>query len=256
MVEFGTGYYMPMDRSYEEHGHSHHHGPVAAAQKATGDVGLSMGDFGFSFGLGPVPNVQAIAAKVRPGSKTVELVFTGAGKGSGQSQTPEYYGKKQRQALREITKANRVDFTTHSTVGIAGLAGMDQQGNFSKASKNFSLQEVKRAIEFAADVGRGGPIVVHTGAFQRPIVDADWNVQGEDPYRGKFQMYEHEGDRSSFRVVDARTGGVIVEAKKNMNVSRPVWLRNEKGEDIDYENNVVDPARRVQKYDPEKGEFV
>jgi len=279
MVEFGTGYYMPMDRSYEEHGHSHHHGPVAAAQKATGDVGLSMGDFGFSFGLGPVPNVQAIAVIFRPGSKTVELVFTGAGKGSGQSQTPEYYGKKQRQALREITKANRVDFTTHSTVGIAGLAGMDQGGNFSKASKNFSLQEVKRAIEFAADVGRGGPIVVHTGEFTRPIVDAEWNQQEGDPYQQQFQMFEGEGERSAFRVVDKRTGSLLVEARKNLNVARPVWLqydersevwRQRKGEEyrdkkgnpvkkgayIDYEGNSVDMANRVPLFDVEKGEFV
>ncbi len=279
MVEFGSGYYMPMDRSYEEHGHSHHHGPVSAAQKATGDVGLSMGDFGFSFGLGPVPNVQAIAAKVRPGSKTVELVFTGAGKGSGQSQTPEYYGLKQRQALREITKANRVDFTTHSTVGIAGLAGMDQGGNFSKASKNFSLQEVKRAIEFAADVGRGGPIVVHTGEFTRPIVDADWNQHEKDEYKEKFRMFEGEEQRSAFRVVDNRTGSLLVEARKNLNVARPVWLRYDdqtdewkkrhgqteykdakgntvkKGDYIDYEGNWVDMAARVPQFDPEKGDF-
>lgn len=265
MVEFGSGYYMPMDRSYEEHGHSHHHGPVAAAQKATGDVGLSMGDFGFSFGLGPVPNVQAIAAKVRPGSKTVELVFTGAGKGSGQSQTPEYYGLKQRQALREITKANRVDFTTHSTVGIAGLAGMDQGGNFSKASKNFSLQEVKRAVEFAADVGRGGPIVVHTGEFTRPIVDAEWNQEQGDPFKDQFRMFEGEQDRSAFRVVDNRTGSLLVEARKNLNVARPVWLMAEKdmpeknikkGDYIDYEGRKVDMASRVPLFDPEKGEFV
>ncbi|MBI4152045.1 hypothetical protein HY496_03670 [Candidatus Woesearchaeota archaeon] len=280
MVEFGSGYYMPMDRSYEEHGHSHHHSPVASAQKATGDVGLSMGDFGFSFGLGPVPNVQAIAAKVRPGSKTVELVFTGAGKGSGQSQTPEYYGKKQRQALREITKANRVDFTTHSTVGIAGLAGMDQGGNFSKASKNFSLQEVKRAIEFAADVGRGGPIVVHTGEFTRPIVDAAWNQQQGDQYKEKFRMFEGEEERSAFRVVDNRTGSLLVEARKNLSVARPVWLAYDekseewkkregqkeyrdaqgntvkKGDYIDYEGNRVDMAKRVPLFDPEKGEFI
>lgn len=278
-MEFGTGYYMPMDRSYEEHGHSHHHGSVSEAQKATGDVGLSMGDFGFSFGLGPVPNVQAIAAKVRPGSKTVELVFTGAGKGTGQSQTPEYYGQKQRQALREITQANRVDFTTHSTVGIAGLAGMDQGGNFSKASKNFSLQEVKRAVEFAADVGRGGPIVVHTGEFTRPIVDASWNQQKGDPYKEQFRMFEGEEERSAFRVVDNRTGSLLVEARKNLSVARPVWLqydekseewkkRNGKeyrdvngnvihnGEYIDYEGNKVDMAKRVPLFDPDKGEFI
>ena len=42
-------------------------------------------------------------------------------------------------------------------------------------SKNYSLDELKRAIKFASDVGQGGPVVVHTGEFSRPIVDAAWN---------------------------------------------------------------------------------
>ena len=111
------------------------------------------------------------------------------GKGSGQGQTPGFYGKKQRAALSEMSKANKVDFTTHASVGISGLAGMDQQGNFSKASKSFNLHEIKRAIEFAGDVSGGGPVVVHTGEFQRPIIDAEWNTQKGDPYRNKFQLH-------------------------------------------------------------------
>ena len=278
MVNFGS-YATPMDRGYgatHDQGDScgHTHGSSMGVGKSTGDVGLGIGDFGFSFSLGPVPNVQAIAAKIRPGSKKVELAFTGAGKGTGQSQTPAYYGLKQRQALKEISAANRVDFSTHSTVGIAGLAGMDQQGNFSKASKNFSLQEVKRAVEFAADVGGGGPIVVHTGEFQRPIVDADWNLKKDDPYYRKFKMYSDEEQRSSFKVIDTRTGSVIQEARKSRKVARPVWKKYEKGDEywdekesgrytdendkeikpgdyIDYYGNKVEMAERVPVFDKE-----
>lgn len=271
MVEFGSGYFNLMDRSYEHQDHSHHqHGFPAGSEQSTGDVGVRIGEMGTSLGLGPVPSVQALAARIRPGAKTVELTFTGAGKGTGQSQTPEYYGEKQRQALQEISKANRVDFTTHSTIGIAGLAGMDRSGNFSKADKNFSLQEVKRAIEFAADVGRGGPIVVHTGEFQRPIADAKWNEKG--PYEGKFRMYEGEENAGSYRVVDARTGHVIQEARRNKDVSRPVWLRAKNDYDyedeetgkivhvkkddyIDYFDRKIDPAERVPEFDPEKNHF-
>ncbi len=282
MVDFG-GYSTPMDRGYgATHDHSdgdgHHHGGSMGVGTSTGDLGLGIGDLGFSFSLGPVPNVQAIAAKIRPGSKKIELAFTGTGKGTGQSQTPEYYGQKQRQALKEISTANRVDFSTHSTVGIAGLAGMDQQGNFSKASKNFSLQEVKRAVEFAADVGGGGPIVVHTGEFQRPIVDADWNLNKDDPYYKKFEMYSDEEDRSSFRVIDTRTGSVIQEARKSRKVARPVWKKYEKGDEywdendgssykdeegkevkegdyIDYYGNKVEMAERVPVFDKEQDRF-
>ena len=226
------GYSSAMDRGYNaahesEHdhgGHDHNHGSEGfSVPNSTNDLGLGISDLGFSFSLGPVPNVQAIAAKIRPGSKRIELAFTGTGKGTGQSQTPEYYGEQQRQALREISEANEVHFTTHSALGIAGLAGMDQQGNFSKASKNFSLQEVKRAIEFASDVGRGGSVVVHTGEFQRPIVDSDWNQTGE--FAGKFRQFEDESERSSYKVIDTRTGSVIQEARKSKRVARPVWKK-------------------------------
>lgn len=277
MVEFGTGYLMPMDREYGHHAHAHDAG--SPREGSTNDIGLNIGDFGMSLGLGPVPNVQAIKSKLYAGSKKLEFVFTGSQKGSGQGQTPEMYGLKQRQALEEIGKANRVDFTTHATVGVYGLAGMDQRGNFSKQSKNMSLQEIKRAIEFASDVGRGGPVVVHTGEFHRPIVDAEWNTQEGDPWKSKFRMYTDEEGKTSYAVVDTRTGGLVQEARKNRKVARPVWNRYEEGSEvweknegqeyqdgagnsikpgdyIDYHGNRLDPEKRVPKYDYEKGTFL
>ncbi len=275
MVDFPHGYSSPMDREYTQHGHAHDHAP---GHGSTNDVGVGIGDFGMSMGLGPVPNVQAIQAKVRPGSKVVEFVFTGAGKGSGQGQTPEMYGKKQRQALTEIGAANRIDWTTHATVGVYGLAGMDQQGNFSKSSKQMSINEIKRAIEFAADVGRGGPVVVHTGEFQRPVVDAEWNKE-DDQWKNKFKMYTDEEERFSYRVVDIRTGGMIQEARKNRKVSRQVWNKYEEenpdyweknggqsyldsqgktvkpGDYIDYDGNKINLEERVPRYNRKSGVF-
>ena len=261
MVEFGSGYYMPMDREYG----------VGPEKRATpGNV--SIGEIGVSVGLGPVQNLPALSAKMRAGAKTMELGFMGAGKGSAQGHTPEMYGELQRQALREMQVASEVSFTTHATVGVMGLAGMDQQGNFSKTNKNFAVQEIKRAIDFAADVGRGGTVVVHTGEFQRPIATADWNKDK------RFRMYPDEEERATFRVVDERTGGIIQEARKNRKVSRPVWKRydendkfwKEKGgkeyvddhnqkvkpnDYIDYWGNKVNPADRMPRYNKEKGQF-
>ncbi len=259
MVEFGTGYWTPIDREYGhlEHGHSHDHA------KATNDVGVNIGDFGMSMGLGPVPNVQSVNAKLRGGTKKLEFVFTGANKGSGQAQTPEMYGLKQRAAIVEMGKANKIDFTTHATVGVFGLAGMDQQGNFSKQAKNASLQEIRRAVEFAADVGRGGPVVVHTGEFHRPLVDAEWN-KVDKKWQGKFKMYTDEPERFSYRVVDTRTGGVVNEARKNRKIARPEWLRAEKdnpakgvkeGDYIDYFGNKTDMTHRVPIYDEKNQHF-
>jgi hypothetical protein len=280
MVMFGsfnTGYQTPMDREYGHHG-ADQQGSKSPQATSTNDVGVGMGDFGMSMGLGPVPNVHAVQAKVRPGSKTVEFVFTGSGKGSGQGQTPGMYGEKQRKALAEMGKANRVDFTTHATVGVYGLAGMDQQGNFSKQSKDMAVQEIKRAVEFARDVAAGGPVVVHTGEFQRPIVDAEWNGKDEE-WKGKFKMYEDEPERASYRVIDTRTGGLIQEARKNRKVARQVWNRYDKenevwsekggnsyiddegeevkpGDYIDYYGNKLAMELRVPKYDKVEGKFM
>ena len=271
MVSFGGkhftsgNYAMPMDREYAESNPS-------PANQSTNDVGVGIGDIGDSIGLGPIPNIQAIAAKMRSGVKTAELVFMGAGKGSGQAHTPEYYGKLQRQALREIQKSNEMNFTTHATVGVMGLAGMDQQGNFSKQNQEMAINEIKRAIDFAADVAQGGPVVVHTGEFQRPLVDAEWNENN------KFKMYEDEENRASYRVVDTRTGRLIEEARKNRKISRPVWNIVDDGNEytdfdgnkkvassqydhngrliyLDYYGNRINDESRVPKYNTEEGKF-
>ncbi|MBI4983719.1 hypothetical protein HZC32_03685 [Candidatus Woesearchaeota archaeon] len=166
-----------MDREY---------GAAVPVKDATNDIGVGIGDIGTSLGLGVVPNIPAVGARLRGGTKVAELTFMGAGKGSAQGHTPEMYGEVQRQALREMQKANEIHFTTHASVGIYGLAGMDQQGNFSKYSQSLALDEIKRAIDFAADVARGGPLVVHTGEFHRPISDAEWNQSKQ------FKMFEGE----------------------------------------------------------------
>ena len=269
-MQFGkttTTYAHPMDRSY---------GESSPSDNSTNDVGVGVKDIGMSMGLGPVPNVAAVQGKLRAGVKSVELGFTGTGKGQGQQHTPEYYGKLQRQALEEMSRSTEVDFTTHATVGIMGLAGMDQQGNFSKANRKFAVDEIKRAIEFAADVGRGGNVVVHTGEFQRPLSEAEWNQKGE--FAGRFESYKEEPEMATFKVIDNRTGAALVEARKNRPVARPVWNRYEEGNEyfgeqrgksyrdangqmvssgdyLDYLGNKIDAKDRLPKFNKETKSF-
>ena len=224
MVEFGTGYFTAMDREYTSNV------DTPTTPQDTNDVGVKAGDIGMSLGLGPVPNLHGVQGKMRAGSKKVELGFMGMGKGSGQGHTAGMYGKKQRQALRETALANRIDLTTHSSVGVFGLAGQDRQGNFTREAKEASVQEIKRAIEFASDVAQGGPVVVHTGEFQRPIMDARWN--GDK----RLEAYPGEDERASYKVVDDRTGALVSEARKGRKVAKPEWKRYESGDDI-YEKN-------------------
>ena len=218
MVVFGSGYNSPMDREFVHHDTAHNSGFPAEGGKETGDLGVTIGEIGMTVGLGPVPNINQLSAKLRPGTKKLEFVFMGAGKGSGQSHTPGMYGEKQRQALAEMGRSNKINFTTHSTVQISGLSGSGREGHFSKAQQDSALQEVKRAIDFAADVAQGGAIVVHTGEFQRST-DAPWNKDK------KFQFYEGEQEEATFAVVDTRSGQVLDRARKNRNVMKPVYKR-------------------------------
>jgi hypothetical protein len=263
MVEFGTGYYHPMDRDY---------GGSSTADNSTSDAGVGIKDIGMSLPLGiAAPNVQGVAARIRTGARKFELAFPGTGRAQRGAHTPGIYGKLQRQALEELGRANNVDFTTHAAYGVMGLAGMDQQGNFSKASKKFSIDEIKRAIEFASDVARGGNVVVHTGEFQRPLSEADWNEKG--PFAGKFHSFKEEPELAAFRVVDDRTGAVISEARKNKKVGRPVWNVAKQGEEyinfdgnkrkvregeriyLNYEGEQIKVGDRVPQFDKQTGVF-
>jgi sugar phosphate isomerase/epimerase len=271
-MEFGSdpgtnGYSNNMDRDYDmkahEHdGHNH--------SESTNDVGVTIGELGFSFGLGPVRNVQQISARLNPGSKKLELAFMGSGKGSAQGHTPAYYGEKQRQALREIQKANRVDITTHSTTQVTGLAGQGQRG-FSHEAAAQSLEEVRRAIEFAADVARGGPVVVHTGEYNRAVSDANWNQSGK--WAGKFEKHEKEAEHAEFMLIDTRTGDAVSQIKKSQTFFKPVWNSAKEGQEyyegghkklakkgeeiyIDYYKNKVKRSGRLPQYDQEKETFI
>jgi hypothetical protein len=272
---FTDNYYQPMDRDY---GQVVRERQERKFDESASEVSVGIGELGTSIALGPVKNLAGVNATMRSGAKTVELNFSGAGKGNAQNQTPGMYGEKQRQALREMQKANDYEFTVHATYGIMGLAGQDQQGNFSRSNQKMALDEIKRAIEFAADTTKKGSIVVHAGEFSRPFEETDWEGDDQD----KFIM--HQGERSgkpedkdaAFYVVDNRSGRVIQQARMNQKVSQPVWNMVEKGQEyyedvngqlikkvnstedpvyVDYDGIKIDRSERVPVYDSQSNQF-
>ncbi|MEE9525106.1 MAG: TIM barrel protein [Candidatus Woesearchaeota archaeon] len=245
MVEFSS-YVSPMDRDY---------GKPTVDEPSTNDVGLGVQDIGQSVPMGiAAQNVQGVAAKIRAGAGNLEIAFPGAGTGNRQAQTPGLIGTEQRQAMRELAEVNEVNLTTHAAYGVMGLAGMDpRSGNFSKENQKMAVDEIKRAIEFAADTTKGGSVVVHTGEFQRPISEEPWakDISGKQMFTG----YKEEPEEAIMRVVDKRTGQVMTTVKKNHKVPRPVWLRNEQGAYTDYEGNIVGIENRVPMYNDKSGRF-
>src|SRR3990167_3418621 len=135
------------------------------------EVNLSVQDIGMSVPMGiSAANVAGIYSKIRMGAGKLEIQFPGYRIGNRNAMTPEMLGEDQRQALREMQLANEVRFNTHASFGLMGMMGRDERGNFSIDNAYQDLQELKRAIDFQADMG-GGSVVMHSGEFERPMTD-------------------------------------------------------------------------------------
>jgi len=275
MVTWNQEYYHPMDKEYDITIPVEPMPAVPPESDIPDEVGYGVKDIGMSVPMGiAASNVQGVQAKIRAGTPAIEIQFSGVGASRGQAHTPGVYGEDQRKALEEIRKASEVKFTTHATYGIMGLTGVDQQGNFSWTHRKLAVDEVKRAIEFAADTAGGGSVVVHTGEFERPIATEKW--ARDENGRLIFRRYLHEADDAQYKVIDDRTGQVISTVQKDRLVPRPVWNRAKqdyngtdqdgnpvsvkKDDYIDYEGKkIIDPydvARgRVPEYNPATGRF-
>jgi hypothetical protein len=158
--------------------------------------------------------VQGMKSRIFQGAKHVELGFSGRGKGSmGQgSTTPEMYGKEERQAMKDMAKINDVTLSTHATFNVGNFSGF-HDGRFDEQSREQNLFEAKRALEFAADVTGGGPVVIHTGEFPREIMDAP--QPSDHGIKGDFIGYQDEPAEKLHVLVDSRTGKIIDTVKEN-----------------------------------------
>jgi len=264
-MEFKTSYH-PMDRDYM--------GNVAPEVKPSANIeqpifpikqiGQSVTEGG-RFGT----LIQTATAAIRAGSGSIEMnVQMGGG---AEAVGAESYGKEARETIREMARANDVVFSSvHTPTNIGNMSGFNpQQGSFNDEHRKIEIEEVKKAIKFAADAAQGGAVVVHTGEFHRPMFDADWNKEGK--WKGAFTAYEEEPEKTVMHLVDERNGRVISEVRRNQEVYRPVWNRH-KGNDtyideagktvrpgdyINYEGNIVESfEERVPEYDADKGIFM
>jgi len=250
---------------------------------AYGGNELGIKDIGMSVPMGiSASNVAGIYSKIRMGAGNIEIQFPGYRSGQRNAQTPEMFGEDQRQAIRELSMANEVKFTTHASFQLMGLMGRDERGNFSLQGATQDLFELKRAIDFQSDMG-GGSVVIHSGEFERPITDMYMddetgriNLARDPSGRLLFKQAHTQEVDAHFELMDDRTSAKIETVQKNRLVAHPVWKRADhdyygvdnkgnpipikKGDYIDYEERrIVDPynARegRVPEFDNQKREF-
>jgi len=209
MADFDQGYYHSMDREYRN------------------DALMPIKDIGVSI-MATKDALQPLVAKIREGASKVEIGFLGAGKGSifSGNINPESIDKEQREAIRLLAKVNKVELSTHATVATGGFAGLSNRG-FDDGTRIANLNEIKRAIEFAADTAQGGAVTMHAQEFPRPL----FNIEGKDS-GVKFLAHPSESEDAVLPLVDARTGEIIQSVRKNLKIQMPVYETDADGKPI------------------------
>ncbi|NTV22956.1 MAG: sugar phosphate isomerase/epimerase [Nanoarchaeota archaeon] len=187
------------------------------------DIGID------SFGTTTNPfehQTSALKARIFHGANKIEMGFFGQGKGRKEAATPESFGARERMDMRELAEFNEITTTTHASVGVSGLSGLDmRQGSFDDQHRKETIDEIKRAIHFAAEATTGGAVVFHTGEAPRNMLTRLTDKEGNP----QFMMHNEEKDREQFMLVDPITRK-LSGVKRNDLVAVPI-IRKEKGSD-------------------------
>ena len=164
---------------------------------------------------------NALKARIFHGANRVEFAFFGQQKGRKEQPTPETFGKRERQDMRELADFNKVETTTHATVGVSGLSGLDmRQGVFDDRQRKESMEEIKRAIHFAAQATTGGAVVFHTGEAPRYMHGRNWDDTGVE-----FEMYPEEAERKVTYLADPHTKRLVAQVSGVDKIAIPILKR-------------------------------
>lgn len=179
---------------------------------------------------------QSLQAAIRQGVASVEMALQPEGGEPGVA--AESYGHMARRELREIAMVNGVEINSiHSPSQIGNVSGRTQDG-YNEMARSQTISEIRKAIDFAADVGTGGSVVVHTGEFDRSIDD----FYGEDKL--KFRDFAGSEEHNFISWVDAKTGQI----QRVPRTHQFVYIeRDEEGHAILDETGRV-PEARIQRY--------
>lgn len=159
--------------------------------------------------------LSTLQAAVKEGVRSVELETNMAG--SGGHVGAESYGNMEREELRNISKAAGVELNAvHVPVQVGNLSGWNPQQGLSVDQKESGKEEVRKAIEFAADVGARA-ITVHTGEYSRSINDAEWNREKNF----EFEAPNLSPQEDVVYIVDSRTGQIVQGMRKSDPISLP-----------------------------------
>jgi len=245
---FGTGYFGPEPTHYSDANSAYYFGDsLSPYGEPSGKPIIGVADIGSSVPEGSRFGslVKTTTDAIRRGAGWIELSTS---MGGGQESTgAEAYGKEAREALRDLARVNSIRFSSvHTPANIGNMSGFNpQEKGFNDEHRKIEMEEVKKAIDFAADVGAGA-VVVHTGEYQRDFTTQKWNKENADG-TWQFQNYAEEPGRAVLYMVDDRTGKLITEVRKSQVVHEPRFKQamDEDGRMrfVDKEGNILDETK-------------
>ncbi|MGM5483701.1 MAG: hypothetical protein ACQER9_02165 [Nanobdellota archaeon] len=164
------------------------------------------GDFGI--GAAMMANyqdpLQGLQADIRAGTGHIEFAPS-IQQGQGYHSFTKI-GKEKRQAMKDLAKLNETTISTHAHAGVTGLSGFNEQNySFNEQQRQHNVNEVKKAIDFAAEVANGGSITFHSGEFARPMAGRKWGGQS-------FEAYEGESEDTILAVYDKTNDQIVKES--------------------------------------------
>ncbi|MBN2458192.1 hypothetical protein JXB31_03625 [Candidatus Woesearchaeota archaeon] len=264
-MEFINDYTSPMDRNYHANPVGYF-GDMNAPEEPSIESPVKISELGQSVAEGARFGsfIKTSQEAIRKGAGTLEL-STNMG-GGNEPVGAESYGVEAREALRDLSRVNQVKIVSiHSPTNIGNMSGYNpQEKAFSDEHRKIQMDEVKKAIDFAADTAGQGAVVVHTGEYQRDMSDQKWARNPDGTY--KFLSYGEEPGRQVLYLVDDRTGRLITEVRKSMVVHEPRFMEKwdpvqQRNRWIDKEGNFLDESvpddlfRRVPEWDAENTRF-
>lgn len=228
-------YYSPMDREYHQaiSETPSDSGPSLEAPIAPiNELGETVPEHDPS---GRFKNIiQTTQAAIRGGAGTLQIVLMTPPE-SAIGGRPKAYGKEVRKALQEVALASKVNIAgVELPTALNNLAGFDYQNLvFSDEKRKQSLDEVRDAIRFAADVGRGGGIDIVSWEFPRGVNEAEWNKPVIKDGK-EVKPFTQEGEQRIGWLVDDRTG-------------RTIQFRKDEVQHIPYDPNTFSPLRPTKE---------
>jgi hypothetical protein len=221
MAEFRTEYYTPMDRAYHETidlDKTHAHANIEAPIIPINQLGITVPEHDPT---GRIRNVvEGVKAAMRGGVGNMQIMFTTPIE-SAIGGRPKAYGKEVREALKEVALAGGSQISGFEmATSLSNFSGWDAQRNVvDEEKRQRDLNEVKEAIQFAAEVAQGGGVDVLSWEYDRPIHRANWWKDDKDTQKAFARLQKEDERKEEVRFIDERSGGIM-----NVPIRDGIWM--------------------------------